>query len=142
MLEVRPIQMKIEQEAICSRCGVAYDSDCMAYRASIDGVLTGICQFSMSDCGGVIHNLAVVSEQALSERDRFESLFVLGRATLNFIDLCGVHHACFEDFDFLRSNEGIVRSIGFAPKEDGRWYIDLTDFFSEPCKHKKTETEH
>ena len=51
MLEVLPIQAKIEQEAICARCGVEYDADCMAYRATIDGVLTGICQFRMSDRG-------------------------------------------------------------------------------------------
>ena len=85
MLEVLPIQAKIEQEAICARCGVEYDADCMAYRATIDGVLTGICQFRMSDRGGVIRDLATVQGQTLNDRDRVESLFVLGRATLNFI---------------------------------------------------------
>lgn len=107
MLEVLPIQAKIEQEAICARCGIEYDADCMAYRATIDGVLTGICQFSMSDRGGVIRDLATVQGQALNDRDRIESLFVLGRATLNFIDLCGVHRAFFDDAAFLRDNQGL-----------------------------------
>ena len=122
MLEVLPIQAKIEQEAICARCGVEYDADCMAYRATIDGVLTGICQFSMSDRGGVIRDLATVQGQTLNDRDRVESLFVLGRATLNFIDLCGVHRAFFDDAAFLRDNQGLVRSIGFTPEADaGAW---------------------
>lgn len=135
MLEVLPIQAKIEQEAICARCGVEYDADCMAYRATIDGVLTGICQFRMSERGGVIRDLATVQGQTLNDRDRVESLFVLGRATLNFIDLCGVHRAFFDDAAFLRDNQGLVRSIGFTPEADGRWGMDLTDFFREPCKH-------
>lgn len=137
MLEVLPIQTKIEQEAICARCGVPYDADCMAYRASIDGLLTGICQFSMSDKGGVLHQLAVVTGQSLEDRDRIESLFVLGRATLNFIDLCGVHFATFADERFLAANEGLVRSIGFSPAEDGTWTVDLHGFFDEPCQHGK-----
>lgn len=137
MLEVLPIQTKIEQEAICARCGVSYDADCMAYSATIDGILTGICQFRMSDRGGVIRDLAVVQGQELDDRDRVESLFVLGRATLNFIDLCGVHFAVFEDETFLQGNEGLVRSIGFEKAESGRWEVDLNGFFNEPCQHGK-----
>ncbi len=137
MLEVLPIQTKIEQEAICARCGVEYDADCMAYQAIIDGALTGICQFTMNDTGGYIRNLALVKDAQLSERDRVESLFVMGRGTLNFIDLCGVHKAYFEDETFTADNEGLVCSIGFEKQPDGRWFMDLTDFFTEPCKHKK-----
>lgn len=137
MLEVLPIQTKIEQEAICARCGVSYDADCMAYSATIDGILTGICQFRMSDQGGVIRDLAVVQGQELDDRDRIESLFVLGRATLNFIDLCGVHFATFADEAFLAENRGLVRSIGFTQTESGRWEVDLHGFFDEPCQHDK-----
>ena len=136
MLEVLPIQTKIEQEAICARCGILYDADFLAYRATIDGTLTGICQFSIGSNGGIIHDLAAAQGQVLDDRDRVESLFVLGRATMNFIDLCGIHRAFFEDDTFLHNNEGLVRSIGFAPDADGRWSVDLTGFFNEPCKHK------
>ena len=132
MLEVLPIQTKIEQEAAAARCAVPYDADCMAYYALIDGELKGICQFRMDEAGGHIRNLAVVSDTAISEHDRLESLFVLGRATLNFIDLCGVHFALFEDESF--SDEGLVKSIGFTRDEQGRLTMDLTGFFTEPCK--------
>ena len=56
------------------------------------------------------------------------------RATLNFIDLCGVHTAFF-DADF--ENETLIKAIGFEKNPAGRWEMDLTDFFREPCKHSK-----
>ncbi len=131
MLEVLPIQTKIEQEAACARCAVEFDTDCMAYHATVEGELTGICQFFMDEEGGHIRTLAVIKDEALSDRDRAESLFVLGRATLNFIDLCGVHFALFEDEAF--TEEGMIKSIGFSKDEKGRWVMDLTGFFTEPC---------
>ena len=27
------------------------------------------------------------------------------------------------------------RILGFSKLEDGRWFVDLTDFFVEPCQH-------
>ena len=132
MLEVLPIQTKLEQEAASARCGVPFDADCMAYHALVDGDLTGICQFRMDEAGGHLCALAVVKDSALSDRDRAESLFVLGRATLNFIDLCGMHIAYFEDKSF--TEEGMIRSIGFSQDESGRWMMDLDGFFTEPCK--------
>lgn len=132
MLEVLPIQSKIEQEAICARCGITYNADYMAYHALVDGSLVGICQFYMDGEGGHIRSLSLVKDVSLSERDKTESLFVMGRATLNFIDLCDVHTAFFEDAQL--TEEGLIRSIGFSRREDGRWFMDLTGFFSEPCK--------
>lgn len=132
MLKVVPIQTKTEQEAACARCGVAFRPDDMAYHALIDGELKGLCQFTMDGEGGHLHHLATVKDAPLSDRDRAEALFVLGRATLNFIDLCGVHKAYFEDAAF--TEEGMIRSIGFSRLEDGRWFMDLEGFFtSEHC---------
>ena len=90
--------------------------------------------------GGHIHDLAMVRDEEFSDRDRIESLFVMGRATLNFIDLCGVHEAYFEDESF--EGEGMIKSIGFTKTEDGRWYVNLTDFFVEPCQHGHGLKEH
>ncbi|MBP3667378.1 MAG: hypothetical protein J6K29_10075 [Clostridia bacterium] len=133
MLEVLPIQTKLEQEAICARAGIAFKENDMAYHALVDGELTAVCQFSMDAEGGHIHDLAMVKDRAFSDRDRIESLFVMGRAAMNFIDLCGVHKAYFEDTSF--EGEGMIRSIGFSKLENGRWFVDLTDFFVEPCQH-------
>lgn len=129
MLEVLPIQDKQEQEALCARCGIVFQTELLAYKALVDEELKGVCQFSMDDRGGRIVDFAPVRDGY-----EFEPMFVMGRAALNFIDLCGVHKAFFDaDCD----NETLVRAIGFARNSDGRFEMDLTDFFKDPCQHTK-----
>ncbi len=133
MLEVLPIQDKNEQALICAKCQTPFDADLLAYKAIIDGILVGMCQFSMNDQGGFIHHLSLVKDQVLLPKDRAEALFVMGRATLNFIDLCGVHSAFFKDTSF--TDEAMIKAIGFKKTNDGDWWMDLTDFFLHPCQH-------
>ena len=132
MIKILPIQTKDEQERICLACGIEYNVRYMAYAATIDDKLAGVCQFTMSDKGGSIRSIA-----CLGEKD-FEVLFLLGRATLNFIDLAGVHSAYFDDANF--TDEDIIKSIGFERTDDGRYFVDLTDFFTAPCKHHPMKT--
>ena len=135
MLEVLPIQTKAEQEAYCARCNVKYYPELMAYHAMIDGVLAGVCQLTMNENGGSIRARGLSEDaEKLSAHDRFEALFVMGRATLNFIDLCGVHIAYFDATDF--TDEQTVRAIGFKKNDDGRYAMDLTNFFEHPCSHE------
>ena len=127
MLEVLPIQDKQEQEALCARCNVPYRAEMLAYQALVEKELRGICQFTMNADGGKIVDFAHVPE--LYE---FEPMFVMGRAALNFIDLCGVHRAYFDaEYD----NEPLIKAIGFSKNAEGRYEMDLTDFFKEPCQH-------
>ena len=129
MLEVLPIQDKQEQEALCARCSIPFDVELLAYKALVDGELRGVCQFTMNKDGGKILHFASVPNAY-----EFEPMFVLGRATLNFIDLCGVHRAYFDaDCD----NTTLIKAIGFSKNSDGRYEMDLTDFFKEPCQHSK-----
>ena len=130
MLEVLPIQTKREQEALCARCGVPFRVEALAYQALVDGDFVGICQFTMNERGGQILDFA-----PLPDRYEFEPMFVMGRAALNFIDLCGVHRAFF---DADCQNETLIRAIGFSRNADGRFEMDLTDFFKEPCKHSNS----
>ena len=129
MLEVLPIQTKSEQEEIARLCNIPFDADLMAYKALVDGTLKGMCQFTMDASGGRITHFA-----HLPDAYEFEPMFVMGRAALNFIDLCGVHHAFF-DADY--ENETLIKAIGFSKNTDGRYEMDLTDFFKEPCQHSK-----
>ena len=129
MLEVLPIQDKQEQEALCARCGVLFQPQLLAYKALVDGELKGVCQFTLSSDGGKIVDFASVPDGY-----EFEPMFVMGRATLNFIDLCGVHTAFF---DAECDNETLIKAIGFSKNTEGRFEIDLTDFFNEPCQHSK-----
>lgn len=131
MLEVLPIQDKNEQEALCARCGVPYRPDDLAYKAIVEGEFVGISQFTMNDEGGIIRDFAPLP--GASDR---EAMFVLGRGTLNFIDLCGVHRAFF---DAPCEDEGLIRQIGFRKNDRGRFEMDLTDFFKHPCQHEDAD---
>ena len=131
MLKVLPIQLKSEQEDICRKCGVEFKPDLLAYSAEMDGVLAGVCQFKLSAEGGIICDFASAKDY---KGDLFEPLFVMGRGTLNFIDICGIHNEFFEA-DF--ADEGMIRAIGFTKNDSGRYEVNLIGFFDEPCKKNK-----
>ena len=132
MLKVLPIQTKAEQERICKLCGVEFKPDLLAYAATVDEELRGVSQFKLTAEGGLVYDVA----PAIDTYD-FEALFVLGRGTLNFIDLCGVHYAiyCGEIKD--EQHERLLKSIGFKKTENGSLELDLTGFFTDHCHDKK-----
>lgn len=121
MLEIKPIQSKAEQEAACTRCGVAYDADCMAYGAKENGELLGVAQFTFHSGEGYVKSIST-----LPGLDDFEALFLMGRAVLNFIDLCDVHTAvCAEDATTKR----VIAAVGFSRDADGVLRADMTRMF-------------
>ena len=131
MLKVLPIQSKTDQELDCARCGITYRPDALAYRATVNDVFVGMCQFKLTEHGGEIYDIA-----KLPDVEDFEAMFVMGRAALNFIDLCGVHTAFFDaDYD----NEVLIKAVGFRKNAADRYEMDLTDFFKEPCKHSHND---
>ncbi len=132
MLKCLPIQSKAEQETICCGCNVKYNPDLLAYSATVDGELRGVCQFKLTDKGGVIYDLA----PALETFD-FEALFVLGRGTLNFIDLCGVHYAEYIGKSFDEQHKRLLHAVGFKENGNGVLAINLEGFFTDHCHDKK-----
>lgn len=105
---------------------MTYDPDSMCYSALVDGVLTGACQFRIKGQSGII-----VEMSNSGDIDDKEALFVMGRAALNFIDLCDVHEAYYIGNSL--DKQTLLR-IGFR-KTDGNWYADLSNFFDHPCAH-------
>ena len=137
MLKVLPVQAKAEQEALCEKCNIEFKPDALAYAASVDGDLVGICQFKLTSEGGVLYDLAKVQGHVEpAAGSDFEAMFVMGRGTLNFIDLCGVHTATFVG----SADDGLLRAIGFSRSEDGAWSINLEGFFTDHCGNHKTTT--
>ena len=130
MLKVLPIQSKITQEEICLRCGVEYDPDLLAYSATVDDELAGVCQFKLTDKGGMVYDLAPVKDSF-----DFEAMFVLGRGTLNFIDLCGVHYAIYRGEIKDEQTERLVKAVGFKLTDRGTYEVNLEGFFTDHC-HK------
>ncbi len=131
MLKVLPIQSKQTQEEICNRCHIQYRPELLAYAASVGDELVGICQFTLTDQGGVIYDIATAEgHKEDAECSDFEALFVMGRGTLNFIDLCGVHYATYGG---NAPDERLLRAIGFQKNEDGRFEVNLEGFFTDHC---------
>lgn len=130
MLKVLPVQSKVNQEDICLRCEVEYDVDLLAYSATVDDELVGVCQFKLTDRGGIIYDLAPVKD-----RFDFEALFILGRATLNFIDLCDVHYAIYRGNVNDEQIERLIKAVGFKLLDDGTYAVNLEGFFTDHC-HK------
>ncbi len=130
MLKVLPIQSKAEQERICLACNVTYNPDLLAYSATVDDVLAGVCQFKLTDKGGMVYDLAPVKDGF-----DFEAMFVLGRGTLNFIDLCGVHYAFYKGSVDDEQTERLIKAVGFKKTEEGSYEVDLEGFFTDHC-HK------
>ena len=121
MLIVRPIQTKSEQAEACLACHIEYKADCLAYGAYLDDEFVGISQFSLNDERGIIEDLAPVSG-----KEDFESLFIMGRQTMNFIDLCGVHIA---EMRKDAASERMIVALGFKRTEEGGYRLDMTGFF-------------
>lgn len=128
MLEVIPIQTKAEQEALAARVGAEFLPDALAYRADADGEFVGMCQFRLDPSGG--HMLTLDS---LPGHEDFQPMFVMGRAALNFMELCGAETAYYEAP--LRDRV-LVGAIGFREDPAWRLSVNLRGFFDHPCQHK------
>ena len=129
MFEVLAVQSKAEQKELADACGQPYREELLAYKVLNEGDFCGLCQFTMDQNGGRIETFGWIEGKYA-----FHPIFTLGRAALNFIDLCGVHKAYF---DAPVVDETLVKAIGFSKNAEGRYEMDLTDFFKEPCKHSK-----
>ncbi len=121
MLIIRPIQTKGEQAEACLKCGIEFHENDLAYAAYVDEVFTAMCQFTLNDEYGLIEHLVCAEG-----KDDFEALFIMGRQTMNFIDLCGVHQA---EILPTATTERLTIALGFKKNEQGRYRIDMTGFF-------------
>jgi len=126
MLEIKPIQTKEEQKNICGLCKIEFDPDCLAYGAREDDKLLGIAQFRIFGGYAVIYDL--INAFGVDDLD---ALIIMGKATLNFIDLCGVKEVIMKE-----KNMKLADILGFEKYEDenGIYKLDLTGYFDSPCQ--------
>ena len=127
MFKISPIEDKETQKAQVEACGGVFREDYFAY-AMIDnesGALMGISQFEIEGEAGYISDLK--EAPGLSD---FEAMFILGRATMNFIDMCGAHK-CRAALD--AADERLIKSIGFK-QINGEYFSDMTGMFEGKCK--------
>lgn len=95
------------------------------------GALLGASQFDIGDGFGYIYDLRCATVPF-----DFEAMFILGRATMNFIDLCEVH-TCRIKKD--ASDGDLYRAIGFRTERDDYFECDMTGMFDGNCSGEKKE---
>lgn len=134
MLEIKPVESKEEQRLLCEKCALVYDPLLFAYKAFESGELIAAAQFDITGKDAVLCGIRKV----IGSSDDFEAMFILGRAVLNFLDLCGA-----ETVSFRAENEydlKIAKLIGFKEK-DGIMKIELKGLFDTPCQHGNSYKE-
>ena len=127
MFKISPIQTKELQKEYAEACGAEFAPELFAY-SMIDqdtGDLMGMSQFDISGEIGYIKSL----RPRIGYVD-FEAMFILGRATMNFIDLCG-NHACLASPD--AAEERLIKAIGFRLNDSGEYFADMTNMFNGHC---------
>lgn len=121
MFKISAVQTIEEQKAVAEACGREAKMGLFAYvmRDCDTQEIMGFSQFEIGDFG-YISDIA----PALCTDD-FEAMFILGRTTMNFIDLCGAH-TCRAAKD--AGDERLIKAIGFKPDGDG-YFTDMTGMF-------------
>ena len=123
MFKISPIQ-NIEEQILCAKkCNTEYKKGAFAYAMNDadTGELMGFSQFEINGNGGFLHDL-----RPADGYDDYEAMFILGRATMNFIDLCGAHTL---SANAQSGDNTLLRAIGLKPTEKGDFFCDMTGFF-------------
>lgn len=130
MFKIQPIQSPEEQEKIARDCGAEYRDGYFAYamRDAKTDELMGFSQFEISKDEGYISDI-----KPCGEGKDFEAMFILGRATMNFIDLCGAHKA---KAPHSAADVTLMLSLGFK-ETDGIYTADMTNMFNGKCHEHK-----
>ena len=128
MFKIQAIQGIDLQKEYARLCGTEYRDGFFAYSMTDveSGKLMGFSQFEI--CNGY----AFISDiKPIIGLDDFEAMFILGRQTMNFIDLCGIHTLkASKD----TADESFLKAIGF--KSEGDIYsVDTTGMFDGSCHH-------
>lgn len=121
MFKISPIQSFDEQRLVAKKCGRTAKEGFFAYvmRDCETLEVLGFSQFEILN-GGYLSDL-----YPAVGNDDFEAMFILGRATMNFIDACGAH-VCRASGD--AADEKLLRAIGFKPEGD-EFTVDMTGMF-------------
>ena len=122
MFKVSSVEIKSEQERICSVCNTEYIPASFAYAATdvkspdeTDGDIIAVCQFSFTgEC-------KIYCLSPAPDRDSDEAVLILGFAVLEFLRRCG--------FTSVSADKSIKKEyalrLGFTAADD-KYTLDLT----------------
>ena len=111
MFKITPVTDSAERENIASELGFELREGSFIYsmRDADTLKLMGASQFEILAGYGIIYDLKC----PLGEDD-FEAMFILGRQTMNFIDMCGISD---QRAEIGSAKEELLRAIGFKKEE-------------------------
>ena len=123
MFKITPIQSIEEQIEVARACNAEYKPGAFGYamRDATSNDLMGFSQFEISSTGGILLDI-----RPANGLDDYEAMFILGRATMNFIDLCGAH-TLIASAD--AGDNTLLRAIGLKLTDNGTYFCDMTGFF-------------
>lgn len=123
MFKITPIQSIEQQIEVANKCNTKYREGAFAYVMvdSESGELMGFAQFEITEKGGRLFDLLPIGKD-----DDYEAMFILGRATMNFIDMCGAHTLYA---DTSAGDSTLLRAIGLRTTEGDELFCDMTGFF-------------
>ena len=127
MFKISPINDFEIQKSAAQECGRTALPSYFSYsmRNTEDSTLMAFSQFEIDGENGFISDIA-----PRIGYDDFEAMFILGRATMNFIDLCGAHY-CYAARN--AGDERLLRAIGFRDNGGEFLECDMTGMFDGHC---------
>ena len=128
MFKITPIQEKTRQNEICQQFSAEFRPEAFAYiMYDVETEeLMGMSQFEIGEAGYIYD----IREAA--GRDDFEAMFILTRATMNFIDMCGAHTCLAAKGS---APKRLLKSAGFKEKDE-EYFCDMTGMFDGHCSGK------
>ena len=127
MFKISPIQTAMEQTRVALACETVYRNDYLAFAMTDDG--TGeIMGFSQFDIRGEVGYLSDLMEA--EGHDDYEAMFILGKATLSFLDQCGIK-TVIAPID--AGKEQLLVALGFTVCDTGEYTLDISNMFGGHC---------
>lgn len=127
MFKITPVQEKTKQKELCELFGIEFRADFFAYLMyDMDSLAPlGLSQFEIKGESGYISEL--IPAPGVSDN---EAMFILGRQTMNFIDLCGAHK-CYARNG--AADAKFISAIGFKSLVGDEYFCDMTGMFNGHC---------
>ena len=127
MFKITPITDTDLHKTCAKAVGVPYRDGFFAYSMSDaeTGELMGFSQFEIEKSGGIISDIAEAPS-----RDDFEAMFILGRQTMNFLNMCGAEIIRAKRTD---ENEKLLLAIGFRKNDEGEFVCNTNGMFDGHC---------
>ncbi len=123
MLVIRPVHTSYEREEYTKMFGITPQDGFHVIAALNDMEFVGASYVSFDGKDGYIHNMSLVDGY-----DDLTDKILLGKATLNFLDMSGA-----KDIVFVTDDEKFAKMLGFK-LSDGKYFLNLTGYFDGNCQ--------